>query len=177
MTWFERLKKYISNDMASNTEMFDIYVKYFPTINKKIKLHRRGISVLDANGQIIESYLSWSELNKVYKQVPEEGESVEVKKEPTHKVYCWGDTNPIIARKHREYIIGSGVVPGSFDKPNYIYFIDSKGSLCQTCNDMVIDLITNSDEWKEYKYEPIKITKAEIAKRLGYSSPDEFEIV
>ena len=175
MAWFERLKKYINNHMASNSEMFDVYVKYFAAQNKKIKLQRRGVSILGSSGEVIEHYSSWIDLDKVYKQVNKyENEELPV---ITERIYCWGNLNINIASKLRNKITGQANAYAPFDKPNYIYFLDSKGNLCQTCNDMVIDLITNSKDWKEYKYEPIKITKAEIAKRFGYSSPDEFEII
>lgn len=58
--------------MASDVKtMFDIYIKYFPTINKKLKLLGGGkIRVTNNNSGQIEIYNSWEELNNVYKLLP-----------------------------------------------------------------------------------------------------------
>lgn len=58
--------------MSSNVKtMFDTYVKYFPTVDKKLKLLRGGkIQVTNINSNQIETYNSWEELNNVYKLLP-----------------------------------------------------------------------------------------------------------
>lgn len=58
--------------MPNNTKiMFDTYIKYFPTVDKKLKLIRGGkIRVTNINNGQIETYNSWEELNNVYKLLP-----------------------------------------------------------------------------------------------------------
>lgn len=58
--------------MPSDTKtMFDTYIKYFPTVDKKLKLIKGGkIRVTNINSGQIETYNSWEELNNVYKLLP-----------------------------------------------------------------------------------------------------------
>lgn len=58
--------------MPSDTKiMFDTYIKYFPTVDKKLKLIRGGkIRVTNIISNQIETYNSWEELNNVYKLLP-----------------------------------------------------------------------------------------------------------
>ena len=172
--WFQKIKNY---HMASNSVMFDTYIKYFASINKKIKLQRKGINVLSSNGELLETYKTWDDLNAVYRQVQtDELADIPIPSIQGPKLYCWGNTNPKIADKLREAILGDQKST-SFNNPKQIYYMDSHGYLCQTSNELVIDLITNSKEWEEYKYKPVKLTKEEIAKKFGFTSVDEFEII
>jgi hypothetical protein len=175
----------------THSEYFSKYVSYFPTINKQLKLGRNGsIIVTDKTTKQVETYANWVDLNNVYKQFPDEvtienpkeANDIEVKKESkAPKYFVFGHPtryNELIEFFKNTYKLNNFFTSNNFNKKEWVYFIDSKGNLISTGNDIVIDLITNSEEWVEYKLpDPIKFTKAEIARLLGYSSPDEFEII
>lgn len=166
------------NNMASNSEMFDTYIKYFQLQNKRIKCTRRGVNILDSAGNAIESYKTWEDLNSVYKQFPS-NETQSPKENLTleyTKVYCWGSADSYKAKKLAQKLLGNSTKV-CFDNPQNIYYVDRHSCLVQTKNELIIDLITGSDEWTEYRYEPIQLSRKDIVDRFGFESVDDFVIV
>lgn len=168
----------------SHNEYFSKYVSYFPTIDKQLRLGRNGtINVTDKKTGQVENYKSWIELNNVYQQFPEEIEMTtktqkEIKVEtpvitvsPKNKVYVFGHATRYeeIAKFFKDtYGIVNSFSNNSFNKPGWVYYVDSKNNLVSTGNEIVIDLLKNSADWEEYKLpEPVKFTKAEIAEMIG----------
>lgn len=167
--------------------MFDTYISYFPTIKKQLKLERGGrIKVIDIVTNDIEYYNNWFELNAVYKQVQSE-EMVKEEKQITqmeeknikNKYFIFGHKtryNEVMQVFAEAYNIPISKLFISFEKEDSVYFFDSNMNLRVTANDMVIDILQNSD-WEELKLaEPIKFTKEDIAKMIGMDIT-QFEIV
>ena len=51
-----------------NKDFFKVYAKYFPTVNKTLKLGRGGVvNVINNDTNRVESYKNWHELNYIYK--------------------------------------------------------------------------------------------------------------
>lgn len=155
---------------------FNSYLTYFPTIGKKLKLQRGNkIGVIDEDGSMVV-FDSWKELNNVYKLFVED---VEEQVASAIKYFAWGHKtryNDLLKSFLKVNQMQHLQVPTKMDKENWIYYIDCHGNFCSTSNQMVIDLITHSDEWAEYKLEVIKYTKSDIAKMIG-KNVDEFEII
>jgi hypothetical protein len=171
----------------THKEYFNKYASYFPTVNKQLKLGRAGaINVIDKNTGTTEVYSNWDELNSVYKQFPVE--SVETPKVETTKaigpttVKYWVKGHPT---RHKElaqffvdkYGVNNSFSSNNFNKSGWVYYVDTKGGLVSTSNDIVIELLQNSSDWVEYVLpEPKKYTKAQIAELLGWDV-NSFEII
>lgn len=165
-----------------NKTMFNEYIKYFTTINKRIKLDRRGkIRVIDNISNDFEVFDSWESLNNKYQLFESTTAPLQMKRSP-FKVWTYGDPNrckDIKAAMEKKYLDACGRVIKfelDFKKKNWVYFIDSEGNFCQSGNEMVINLLRDSSDWEEFKLPIKKFTKAEIAEYVGLSV-DQFEIV
>jgi hypothetical protein len=175
MTLIQKLRQIF---MPTNyKEMFNAYLNFFSERGEKMKLERGGkVKVINKNGTS-ELFDSWEKLNEKYQLFP-----IENKKDVPFKIWTFGDPNrykEIKTEMEKKYyeICGKSIKFDSIDfkKKNWVYFINSEGSFCQTCNDMVIDLLKSSSEWEEFKL-PIKIfTKTDIAKIIGLDV-DQFEL-
>lgn len=170
----------------THKEYFNKYASYFPTVNKQLKLGRAGvINVIDKNTGETEVYSNWDELNNIYKQFPVETPKVAVETETTHpsqiKKY-WVKGHPSRYKELAQFFAdtygGHNSFTGTnFNKSGWVYYIDAKGGLVSTSNEVVIDLLENSSDWEEYKLpEPKKYTKAQIAELLGWDV-NSFEII
>lgn len=185
--------------MATISDMFNTYVKYFPTIDKTIKLIRGGkIKVTDNKLNKETIYNSWDELNSEYQQVDgyineppkQEPKQEEPKKKvEIFKVWTYGDPEnsdelrQAMSDKYFEFC-GKRLTfkELSFKKPNWIYMLGAaesnrpNGVYIETCNDVVKFILENSEDWEQLKV-PVKLfTKADIAKLIGMSV-DKFEII
>lgn len=166
-------------------EMFNAYVEYFPTINKRLKLDRGGkIRVICDNCEV-EIFDSWESLNNKYQLFPTSTQSAIIEETASipFKVWTYGDPNrykEIKVAMEEKYlkICGKTIKFDSLDfkKKDWVYFMDSEGNFCQSGNDMVINLLQNSNDWVEFKLPIKKYTKAEIAELIGLSV-NQFEIV
>lgn len=170
----EKISKWFMS--TDNQTMFDTYIAYFPTIGKTMrKLRGTRIRVTTTATGEVEEYNSWAELDAVYKQVNKDDAPI-VQELP--KIWTYGHAaryNEI--SKHFKKIYGEVASVGTYNKPTWVYYVDSNGCLCSTSNDMVIDLLKNSKEWTKYELPPLKkYTKAQIAELLGMDV-NEFEIV
>ena len=164
---------------ADFKEMFNAYIRFFSERGEKIKLERGGkIRVINDCGTPY-IFNSWEDLNEVYGLFP----TTTPKKNVPFKIWTFGDPNRFkdikteMEKKYQE-VCGKPIKFDSIDfkKKNWVYFIDSDGSFCQSGNDMVINLLKNSSDWVEFKL-PIKTyTKSEIAALIGLNV-DQFEIV
>lgn len=66
---------------------------------------------------------------------------------------------------------------GRFKKEDWVYYFDANNNLCETNNQLVINLLKQSDDWIEYTLpETKKYTKEEIAHMIGMDVT-QFEIV
>lgn len=180
--------------MPSHNEYFNKYVSYFPTIGKQLKLGRNGsVLVIDKNTNQTTTYKNWEELNEVYGLFPHqlsspvvEEKTIQVK--PTQesilrlqKIWTFGHPtrfNEIKKEFCKQYgLDDNALIGGNFNKSNWVYYLDSTNSLVATNNTMVIDLLKNSSDWKEYKLpEPKRFTKADIAGMIGMDV-DSFVII
>lgn len=169
--------------MTNNSkQMFDTYVKYFPSINKLLKLDRGGkVKVIDQKTNSTEIYQSWDELNNVYKQVP--GFKEEVKEEVRFKFWTFGhptkynELKQLMEAKYFE-LVGRKINLDSLDfkKSNWVYFMSPTGDFCQTSNEIVLSLLKDSTEWEQLTLPIKQFTKQDIAVMIGMSV-DQFEIV
>lgn len=169
-----------------NKDFFKVYIKYFPTINKTLKMGRGGIvNVIDDSTKKTESYNNWEELNYVYKQLPVDEEWLK-KNHPNipFKYWTYGDPNRFadikeaMENKYKEICDNTIDIKFNMDfkKSDWVYYIDSLNNCCQTNNKLVIDLLQNSSDWIQFKLETKKLTKSDIAKLIGLNV-DQFEIV
>lgn len=167
-----------------NQKFFNVYVKYFPTINKNLKLARGGvITVINNENQQVESYDNWEELNYVYKQLPIDDNWVK-ENHPNipFKYWVYGDPNrskdikEAMENKYKEVCNNTIQFNMDFKKSDWVYYIDSSNNCCQTNNKMVVDLLQNSSDWTQIKLETKKLTKSDIAKLIGLNV-NQFEIV
>ena len=168
--------------------MFATYVKYFPSIGKKLKMGRNGrVNVINSDGSL-ENYNSWDELNNVYKQLPVEAESnplpnplpnphnVAVESSSVPKYYAFG--SKIREKEIREFFekTYNKSFLMVFDAKDCIYLLDSNGVLCQSSNQLLIDVVTHSSDWIEFKPKKQSMSKQDIAAKLGLNI-DDFEII
>lgn len=166
----------------SNKNMFNVYVNYFPTIGKTLKLIRNGrIRIIDNNTKAEEVYDNWDKLNEVYRLFPVDGLEVETVKEFKYWVYG-NPSRPDDLRKLMEdkyfEVCGKKIKINTLDfkKTDWVYFIGPKGDFCQSSNDMIIQILQNSSDWKQLKLPVKKYTKSDIALMIGLPI-DQFEIV
>lgn len=168
-----------------NKDFFNVYIKYFPTINKTLKMGRGGaVNVINNETQEVESYKNWQELNYVYKQLPiDEKWLNENHPNIPFKFWTFGDPNRYdeikLAMENKYLEICNRTVDFKamdFKKSDWVYYMDSSNDFCQTSNKMVIDLLQNSSDWTQIKLAPKKLTKSDIAKLIGLSV-DQFEII
>lgn len=168
--------------MGNNKDMFNAYIKYFPTINKSMKLIRNGrIRVTDNKTNEAEVYNDWEKLNEVYRLLPVDKPEVETVKE--FKYWAYGDPfrsaelRKLMEDKYFE-VCGKVIKMDTLDfkKKDWVYFIGPKGDFCQSSNDMVIQLLKTSSDWMQLKLDIKKYTKADIAKLIGLPV-DQFVIV
>lgn len=180
--------------MPSYNEFFNKYVSYFPTIGKQLKMGRNGsVLVIDKNTKQTATYKNWDELNEIYGLFPRQSSSPVVEEKPIQvkstpgsiirlqKIWTFGHPtrfNEIQKAFCRYYGLDEKtLIVGNFNKPNWVYYLDSTNSLVATNNTMVIDLLKNSSDWEEYKLpEPKRFTKADIAGMIGMDV-DAFVIV
>ena len=178
---------------TNNKLMFDTYIKYFSKNGTKIKLERGGkIRVFTQEGPIL--YNNWDDLNRVYKQLPID-ENQETPEEDFKFVTPITPTLYAASEKYKWFVYGSKTrskellnkfcelndipVLNGYDmnKPNWVYYLDSQKHFCSTNNEMIIDLLKSSSDWKEYTLpEPIKLTKQQIAKMINMD-PEAFVII
>lgn len=184
---------------TDNKLMFDTYLKFFPTIGKKIKLIKGGkVKVIDNNGEE-KIYNNWIELNNEYKQLPELVEYEEKTlpnintEKPNHMNNFLDQTilkGPDYSRFNspniRWYMFGDPVRYGELKKKfeelnrvnlpvdfeisrrDRVYYVDYNGNFIATTSEMVINLLSHSMEWREYKLpQPVHFTKAQIAQKIG----------
>lgn len=164
--------------------MFATYVKYFPSIGKKLKMGRNGrVNVINSDGSI-ENYNSWAELNNVYKQLPVEEESnplstphnITFESSPAPKYYAFGSkTREKEIKEFFEKTYNKSFLM-VFDAKDCIYLLDSNGILCQSSNQLLIDVVTHSSDWIEFKPKKQSMSKQDIAAKLGLNI-DDFEII
>lgn len=189
MSVIQKIKQFF---MPSHNEYFNKYVSYFPTIGKQLKLGRNGsVLVIDKNTNQTTTYKNWEELNEVYKLFPVTIDkttptvATESSKDNTTistiKYWTFGHPtrfNEIKKKFCKQYGLDDNVLIGdNFNKPNWVYYLDSTNSLVATNNTMVIDLLKNSSDWVEYILpEPKRFTKADIAGMIGMDV-DSFVIV
>lgn len=169
-----------------NKDFFKVYAKYFPTINKTLKLGRGGVvNVINNETKEVESYKNWGELNYIYKQLPIDKKWLNENHPHTQfKFWAFGDPTryaELKAAMESKYteICNSNIIFDSamdFKKSGWVYYMDSSNNFCQTSNKMVIDLLQNSSDWTQIKLASKKLTKSDIAKLIGLSV-DQFEIV
>lgn len=178
--------------MATVSEMFNTYVKYFPTIDKTIKLIRGGkIRVTDNKLEEETIYESWDDLNSEYKQVdgyinepkPKLEETIKSSPVDVFKVWTFGD--PYYNEEIRQAMSDKffkcygkrldfkGL---DFKKPDWVYMIGPDEKYIETRNDLVIFLLENSKEWEKLKLPIKQFTKEDIAKLIGIPA-DKFEII
>lgn len=187
--------------MKDLNEMFEHYTTYFSNINKKLKVERSGrIKLVDQKTWEVEVYQTWEDLEKAYDltlPIKEEPKPVNktysqkptTKKKTTkasdfNKFKYWvsGDPNrweelrDMMIDYYRETFDEDLNIEVEFKKPDWVYYLDHEGYLCQTNNTMVIDLLKYSNEWKQLVLPPKQFTKEEIAKMIGMPI-DQFEIV
>ena len=172
---FEKIMRIFMS--TENQKMFDVYIKYFPTIGKSLKKCKGSrIRVIDNSTGEVEDYNSWVELDQVYKQVNKDDAPV-VQEMP--KIWTYGHLTRSgeILKYFKNVYKGKVFTTGAFTKPTWVYYIDHNGVFCATSNEMVINLLVNSKEWTKYELPPLKkFTKAQIAEVLKMDA-SEFEIV
>lgn len=177
---------------TNNKLMFDTYIKYFSKKGIKIKLERGGkIKVFYQDGPVL--YNNWEDLNRVYKQLPVD----ENQETPVEDIKSVDPIVPVTeyVNKYKWFVYGSKTrskellnkfcelndipVLNGYDmnKPNWVYYLDSHKNFCSTNNEMIIDLLKSSSDWKEYTLpDPIKLTKQQIAKMINMD-PEAFIII
>lgn len=177
---------------TNNKLMFDTYIKYFSKNDIKIKLERGGkIKVFYQDGPVL--YNNWEDLNRVYKQLPVD----ENQETPIEDIKSVDPIVPVTeyVNKYKWFVYGSKTrskellnkfcelndipVLNGYDmnKPNWVYYLDSHKNFCSTNNEMIIDLLKSSSDWKEYTLpDPIKLTKQQIAKMINMD-PEAFIII
>lgn len=64
---FDKVKQIFNN--YTNSDALNVYIKYFDPLGKTIKVGRGGIRLFE-NGEMVEQYADWDDLNEVYKQFP-----------------------------------------------------------------------------------------------------------
>ena len=189
--------------MKSTKELFDIYTTYFANNNKKLKVERNGkLKIIDQKTWEVEVYSSWEDLDKAYGLENSDGTTnltpvEEIKEEqpkpkcrakvksktiPQFKYWVFGDPNryeelrEFMEAKYIEVCDEDLSFEVEFKKKDWVYYLDSTGNLCQTNNNMVIDLLKNSSDWTQLVLPIKKFTMEDIAKLVGLPT-DQFEIV